>query len=87
MIWFWRIVIGLIVSALGFFMVWKSSNIVDMMGRSYWAETKFSLWGGTTGLLKIIGMVVIFLGFFILTNLHMDLMAWLVSPFIPKPRS
>lgn len=84
--WLWRIIIGLLVSALGFFMVWKSSNIVDMMGRSYWAETKFSIWGGTTGLLKIIGIVITFLGFFIMTNLHLELMGWIVSPFIPKSR-
>ena len=86
MSWFWRIVVGLIVSAFGFLVVWKSSDVVDLMGRSYWAETQFAIWGGTTGIMKIVGTVAIFIGFFIMTNLHMDLMAWLVSPFIPKPR-
>ncbi len=65
---FGRIVGGLIGAALGFVMVWKSNFFAETFGSiSSWAETHL---GGSRMVYKLIGVLVIFISFLVITNLH-----------------
>ncbi len=63
-----RILIGLFVCALGFFMVWKTNAIVEMLGPLEWFDRNFGL-GGTRMAYKLLGTIIILIGFLIITNL------------------
>lgn len=65
---FGRILIGLLMVGAGFLVVWKTRNIEDMFGPIDWAEAKLG-GGGTNMMYKFIGVVVIFVGFMVMTNL------------------
>lgn len=65
---FGRILIGLVMVSVGFLVVWKTRNIEDMFGSIDWAEAKLG-GGGTNMMYKFIGVVVIFVGFMVMTNL------------------
>lgn len=65
---FGRIIIGLLMVGAGFLVVWKTRNIEDMFGPIDWAEAKLG-GGGTNMMYKFIGVVVIFVGFMVMTNL------------------
>ena len=52
--------IGIVV---GFFLTWKAFAISRMIGRVEWAERKLPSMGGTTGLLKLIGIALIIICF------------------------
>lgn len=38
-----NILLGLAIMGLGFLVVWKTQGLVDMLGRSDWAEDKWGL--------------------------------------------
>ncbi len=63
-----RILIGLALVALGIYLVWKTESIIGFFGRSDWADTKFG-GGGTSLLYKTIGLLFIFIGFIVTTNM------------------
>lgn len=63
-----RILIGLVLVAVGFLIVWKTRAIIDAFGTSSWAEVKLG-GGGTSLMYKGIGIVIIFVGFLWATNL------------------
>jgi hypothetical protein len=63
-----RILIGLVLVAIGFLFVWKTRKIIETFGTSDWAETKIG-GGGTSLLYKGIGLLVIFIGFMWATDL------------------
>ncbi len=82
-----RILFGVVVSVMGFFVVLKANDIVAMVeGRSEWVERNLGIWGGTVGLAKIVGIVIIFVGFAIMTRLHQDLLGFIAGLFIPSLR-
>ena len=63
-----RILIGLVLVAVGFLIVWKTRSFIEAFGTSAWAETKLG-GGGTSLMYKGIGILVIFIGFMWATNL------------------
>ena len=65
-----RILIGLIMAVAGFMMVWKTAAIVSFTGQSDWAQKWLGTEGGTYLLYKIIGIILILLGFVAITNMH-----------------
>ncbi len=65
---FLRILIGLLLAAVGAVMVIKTRVFTDFFGQSTWADSKFG-GGGTNLLYKVIGLVVAFIGFMVATNL------------------
>jgi hypothetical protein len=64
-----RILIGIWVSFGGFMMVWKTQFFLDMIGRIEWAEKNLG-GGGSRLLYKLIGIVIILIGFLAITNLY-----------------
>ena len=56
-----RYVIGLLVIAVGFMLVWKADWIVNNFGRVNWAEKYLGYDGGSRLFWKLMGLIVIFL--------------------------
>lgn len=57
-----RIIIGLAVSALGILAVIYTEWLINNIGYNEWAESGFSIYGGSRGLYKLIGVILIFGG-------------------------
>lgn len=76
-----RVLLGLGVIVVGFFMVWKTTGFQDFFGANDWAERKLGP-GGTNTFYKLLGVGVAFLGMLIATNLISEVMQSLTSVFI-----
>ncbi|MFA6526317.1 MAG: hypothetical protein WCT26_02790 [Candidatus Buchananbacteria bacterium] len=76
-----HIIIGIIVVAVGFAVVWRPRYFLDFLGRQDWVEKIFSV-NDQELAYKIIGMIIIFVGALIMTNLIYDLLGWFLSPVI-----
>ncbi len=63
-----RIIIGLILVAIGFVIVWKTRKFIDTFGSIPWADAKLG-GGGTSLMYKFIGIILIMAGFMWATNL------------------
>ena len=63
-----RILIGLLVCAIGWLMVWKTQWFLDMLGSVSWAEQHLGS-GGTRLFYKLLGTLIIIVGFIVVTNL------------------
>ncbi|MBU0531166.1 MAG: hypothetical protein ABIG32_02155 [Candidatus Uhrbacteria bacterium] len=79
---FWRIVIGLIIAVVGFFMIWKTTAFQGWTGRIAWAEEKLG-GGGTSTFLKILGLLIIFVGVFYATGIFQDIIGWFFALLTP----
>ena len=80
---FFRIPLGFIIMAVGVLMVWKTIWFQDLVGVIDWAEEKIGP-GGTNSFLKILGIIVIFIGIATVTNMISDILTDFVSIFIRK---
>ena len=69
-----KIIIGLLIIVGGFMMALKSEWLLRHFGRIYWAEDKFPFEGGTRFFYKILGIVIIFLGLFVITGIWTDIL-------------
>lgn len=67
-----NILFGFIAMVLGFFVTWKAYWITENFGRNEWAESH--LGGGTVVMYKLIGIVIIFFGIFLITGLFGNIM-------------
>ncbi len=65
---FLRVLLGLAIAALGSFIVIRTHLMVDVLGSVEWAERKLG-GGGTNLAYKAAGLVFIFVGFMVATNL------------------
>lgn len=63
-----RIIIGILVAALGYMMVWKTQFFMDTVGMIDWAERNLG-GGGSRLFYKLLGIVIILIGFMVITNL------------------
>lgn len=63
-----RILVGLLVAALGFLMAWRTQWFMDLIGPIDWAERNLG-GGGTRTFYKLFGLAVTVIGFLIVTNL------------------
>lgn len=63
-----NIIIGILLVAAGFLIVWKTRKLIEVFGYNTWAETKLG-GGGTMLLYKSIGIIIVFIGFMWATNL------------------
>ena len=68
-IFFMRYIVGIIVTLVGAAVVLKTEWIIQNFGTSAWAEAKFGTSGGSRTFYKLIGIVFIFFGFLLITNL------------------
>lgn len=64
-----RYFIGLVLIAVGIFLVIKTEWFIQNFGASAWAEEKFGTSGGTRIMYKVIGILFIFFGFLAVTNM------------------
>ena len=76
-----RILLGLLLIVVGFFMVWKTVAFQDFFGANAWAERTLGS-GGTNTFYKILGVLVAFLGMLIATDLISGIMESLVGIFV-----
>lgn len=63
-----RILIGLLICAIGWLLVWKTQWLISIMGYVNWAEAHLG-GGGTTLFYKLLGTAIIIMGFMVMTNL------------------
>lgn len=64
-----RIILGLGICVVGFFMAYKTNWWLDILGPVDWAERTF-VSGGSRTFYKLLGILVILIGFIVLTNLY-----------------
>lgn len=72
-----RIIVGVLIAALGWFMVWKTEWFLSMLGYIEWAERHLG-GGGTRTFYKLGGIAVILIGLMVITNLFTMFMTSLV---------
>lgn len=77
-----RVLIGILITAIGFWVVWKSEKVFRFFGRSAWAEKYLRYEGGSHLFYKLIGVAIIFLGLFIISNIWADIMRGLAGLFV-----
>lgn len=65
---FLRIFFGLIIAAIGFGMTKKPNVALDFIGPVNFAEKAFS--GGSISFFRLLGVIIILVGFLVITNLH-----------------
>lgn len=65
---FLRIFVGVILCVVGFFMVRKPDMVLEFIGPINFAERTLS--GGSRSFYKLLGVVIILIGFLVITNLH-----------------
>ena len=81
---FKRILIGLIITALGTLTVIKTEAIVSQTGLSSWAERHLGSEGGTRLLYKLIGIIAIVIGMLVITGYYGNLLQWAFGPLFNR---
>lgn len=79
-----RILIGLVLVAIGFVLVWKTRRFIETFGSIAWADEKLG-GGGTSLMYKFIGIVMILIGFLFATNLWNSFLEATLGSIFPKP--
>ena len=80
-----RILIGAAVTFVGFLVVYRPRYFLDFLGNQAWVEKIFSV-NDQELAYKIIGIIVIFVGVLIMTDLIYNLLGWALSPIINAGR-
>ena len=76
-----RIIIGLLIVALGTIVVWKPRAFLGVLGPQMWGEKLFGP-GHETTTYQAIGLILIILGFFIATNIIDSVLGAIFLPLI-----
>ena len=76
-----RIPLGLVVSAIGFLLVWKTEPVFNWTGAIDFAEQKLGT-GQTRLFIKLVGLGVAFLGMLIAANIISDILTSFASLFV-----
>ncbi len=71
-----RLLIGAILCGGGYFIVWKPLAILDLVGPIPFAEKWF---GNSITFYKILGILIILVGFLAITNLHGRFIEWMIG--------
>ena len=79
-----RILIGLILVAIGTAMVWKTAQFRDFFGNVPFAE-KYLGGGGTNLFYKFLGITIILVGFLWATNLWAAFLQATLGSLFPSP--
>ena len=74
-------ILGIIVAAVGFFLVWKTEWLMNNFGRINFAEQHLGSAGGSRLLYKIIGSIITFVGLMIAFDLSDNVLAWFAGLF------
>ncbi len=68
-----RVPLGIAIMVAGYFMVAKSEKVFEWFGTNEFAE-KYLGYGGTRLFYKLIGLLVVFAGIFVATNVMSDIL-------------
>lgn len=79
-----RLVIGLGIAGLGAAIVIKTNMVIDWFGSVDWAEQKLG-GGGTNLFYKAIGLLLVFIGFLVATNLWDSFLQSTLGSLLPTP--
>lgn len=74
-----KILLGILITALGVILVIKTEWFLQNFGRIDWAEQKLGLNGGSRLMYKLIGIAVIFFGFLLITGMFGGFMSGTVG--------
>jgi hypothetical protein len=77
-----RILIGLVILAVGIFIVIKTESMLSAFGRIYFFEKHFGSDGGSRLGYKLIGLLFTFIGILVITNLINNFMYWVLGPLL-----
>ena len=77
-----HIIIGLIIILVGLLLVVKSDWFLNNFGRIGFFERHLSTEGGTRLGYKLLGMIVVFVGMMVLTNLIGGFGEWALGPYL-----
>ncbi len=77
-----RIIVGFLIAGIGFLFVWQSEWLLQNFGRVDWAEMKLS--GGTRLFYKLLGIIIILIGFSVVTNLYSEILTSFAKFFIRR---
>ena len=77
-----RIIIGLVMVISGFGMIWKTEWLVSNFGRIALFENYLGTEGGTRLGLKLIGILVIFIGFLLVSGMYENFANTLFGPIL-----
>ena len=78
---FIRIPLGILVMLVGFWMVKKTDVVLSWFGTIPFAENKFGS-GGSRFFYKLLGILIVFIGIFISTNIISDILESFASIFV-----
>jgi hypothetical protein len=71
-----RIILGAVLCVIGFYFVKKPHIFLDLGGSFAFADKWL---GGSRGFYKLIGVVLIMVGFLAITGLHVRLLTWMAA--------
>jgi len=77
-----NILIGIIIIVIGALMVIKSEAMLNAFGRIEFFERQLGTEGGSRLGYKLIGLLAIFIGALIMTNLIGGFLEWVLSPIL-----
>ncbi|MBU0721869.1 hypothetical protein KKA93_00185 [Patescibacteria group bacterium] len=77
-----HILIGFIIFAVGAFIVIKSEAMLNAFGRIEFFERHLSSDGGSRIGYKLIGILAIFIGILVMTNMIGGFLEWILSPIL-----
>jgi len=76
------IIIGLIIIIIGALMVMKTEVFLSVFGRIEFFDKYLGTEGGTRMGYKIIGLLIIFIGVLVMTNLIGGFIEWVFAPLL-----
>ncbi|MBI4779218.1 hypothetical protein HY797_02065 [Candidatus Falkowbacteria bacterium] len=77
-----NILVGMIIFGVGSFMVIKSEAMLSAFGRIEFFERKLGSEGGSRLGYKLAGLLAIFIGILIMTNMIGGFLEWVLSPIL-----
>lgn len=75
--------IGLVITAVGTAVVIYTDWLVSNFGHMSWAESTLGIFGGTRTILKVIGVIAVFIGLMTMFGLQEIILGWVAGFLIP----
>lgn len=76
-----RFILGIIIAFVGFLLVWKADWFLTNFGRVAWADAHLGAEGGTRIFYKLLGILIILIGFGIAVGIWQPIIAGSLSPY------
>lgn len=77
-----NIILGIIIMAIGALITIKSEAMLNAFGRIGFFEKYLGIEGGSRLGYKLVGILAIFIGMLIMTNMIGGFLGWILSPLI-----